>query len=488
MSSLSELQEVRYKKLERLQEVFHDIYPAHTNRTHSVLEVTRTFAQLQKTKKAITLTGRILALRPHGGAVFFDIEEDGSTLQGYLRKEDVDASLFQLFVDALDVGDFIEITGRAYTTRRDEKSLLVSRWRPLAKSLRPLPEKWHGLVDQEERYRTRALDLLVNTKARATFVMRAHVISFIRSYFDKLEFIEVETPMLQTLAGGATARPFITQHHALDMNLYLRIAPELYLKKLLVGGFTRVYELGRNFRNEGIDVTHNPEFTSVEAYIAYYDYADVMKFVERMTKKLVSKILKKKEFTYNGKPIGVQKPFRVISFYDALRNYALLPHVEKMTHEELVVAARRFGITVNTEMESVMLLEDIFRKAVRPHLFQPTFVTDWPTALLPLAKRKVKEPALTESFQLYIGGLELVKAFSELNDPRDQRERFSEQEKKRMRGDLEAQAVDEDFIENLEYGMPPAAGFAIGIDRLMMLLSDTHNLREVILFPTLRPR
>ena len=487
MSTLSELQSARRKKLEMLREAFGEVYPARALLTHTIHKVLERFSQFSRSKKILTIAGRVRAIRPHGGAIFFDLEENGELVQGYLRKEEINSELFRLFTDDIDIGDIVEITGKAYLTKRKEKSVLISRWRPLAKSLRPLPEKWHGLADQEERYRTRALDLLSNTRARKIFTVRSSAISFIRSYLEKLEFLEFDTPVLQPLAGGATARPFVTHHNALDIDLYLRIAPELYLKRLLVGGYSRVFEIARNFRNEGIDITHNPEFTMLEAYMAYADYEMLMKHVEQLMKKLLQYIFKKKEFVFGEKTITYAKPFKRISFFDSLRQYALLPHVHTMTAEDLIIAAKRFGLAAGNTTRAG-LLDDIFRKAVRPHFVQPTFVVDWPRELLPLAKRSAENPDITESFQLYIGGIELVKGFSELNDPRDQMERFNEQEELRRRGNDEAQRIDADYIENLEYGLPPAAGFGMGIDRLMLLLTNTHNIREVILFPTLRPK
>ena len=487
MSSFEDIQQARVKKLELLREAFGDVYPARSLRTHAISDIVGSFARLLRGKKSIVISGRVRALRPHGGSTFFDLEENGAIIQAFMRKEDSDEKLYATFLEAIDIGDFVELTGRAYLTQRKEKSLLVSSWRPLAKAVRPLPDKWHGLQDVEERYRTRAIDLLSNTRVRDIFITRARALSFIRSYFEKQNFIEVETPTLQPIPGGATARPFATHHNALDIDLYLRVSPELYLKRLVVGGLDRVFEIARNFRNEGIDVTHNPEFTMLEAYVAYGDYESLMKSVEQLLQKLFSAILKKKEFAYNDKQIAIGKSFRRITFYDTLKQYALLPQIETMSQSDLEIAAKRFGINTDQPTRSG-LTEDIFRKAVRPHLIQPTFVIDWPRELLPLAKRSSKDPNLAEAFQLYIGGIELVKGFSELNDPADQRTRFQEQEKLRERGDEEAQRIDEDFIQNLEYGMPPTAGFGIGFDRLMLLLTDNHNLREVILFPTLRPK
>lgn len=488
MSSLEEIRAARLKKLQLLKGAFGSVYPARSSRTHSVETVISKFSQLLRSKKKITVAGRIRSLRPHGGSAFFDIEENGVLVQGFLRKEDIDEKMFRLFQDGIDIGDFVEVTGGAYLTKRKEKSILVRSWRPLVKTLLPLPEKWHGLQNVEERYRKRALDLLTNPEVKSIFTTRSKIITFLRAYLDTLGFLEVETPMLQPIPGGATARPFVTHHNALDIDLYLRIAPELYLKRLLVGGFPKVYEIARNFRNEGIDVTHNPEFTMLEAYRMFEDYEGLMKFIEDMIEKLIRTVLKKKVFSYHDTVIAVKPPFKRLTFFESMKRYALLPHVEKMTRSELELAAKRFGIEVSLAADSAMIMEDIFKKTVRPHLQQPTFIYDWPAALLPLAKRSEKQQEIAESFQLYMGGVELVKAFSELNDPEDQQRRFQEQDERRKKGDDEASPSDYDFLENLEYGMPPAAGFGIGIDRLSLLLTNTHNIRDVILFPTLRPR
>lgn len=487
MSSLEDIQSIRYKKRVLLEEVFGDIYPARTLRTADLATILKKFSSLLSRKKKIVVVGRIRSMRVLGGSVFFDLEDGTARMQAFLRKEDIEERLFQLFIDAIDIGDFVEITGQAYVTKRKEKSVLVVRWRPIVKSLLPLPEKWHGLQNIEERYRTRALDLISNPETRSIFEKRSKAISFLRSYLEERDFFEVDTPVLHPIPGGATARPFITHHNALDTDLYLRIAPELYLKRLLVGGFPRVFEIARNFRNEGIDVTHNPEFTMLEAYMAYSDYEELMVFIETLIEKLF-RLIAGKKFSYQGKDISFAKPFARISFFESLKRYALLSNVERMTREELSIAAKRFGIETPSFASSAMLMDDVFRKIVRPYLVQPTFITDWPATLLPLAKRSQAHTDLVESFQLYIGGIELIKAFSELNDPVDQRKRFEMQEALRSTGDEEAAPADYDFLENLEYGMPPAAGFGMGIDRLMLLLTDSHNIRDVILFPTLRSK
>lgn len=489
MSSIEEIRSVRQKKLERLLSTFPDAYPARTSRTHSIGDVVSLFDGMRERNETVVVAGRIRALRPHGGSVFFDIEEDGVRIQGFLKKDEMqDPELFDLFIDTLDIGDFIEVRGVPYITKREERSLLVASWKILVKSLLPLPEKWHGLQDVEERYRTRALDLLSNEQSRSIFLTRSRSISFIRNFLVTHNFLEVETPVLQPIAGGTTARPFVTHHNALDIDLYLRIAPELYLKRLLVGGYERVFEIARNFRNEGIDITHNPEFTMLEAYATYWDYRALMHFIENMMRGLIAEIFQGDTFQYQGNSISVASEFESMTFYESLQKYALIEDLESWTDEDARVQASKFGITLAKGATKDMVLEDIFRKAVRPHLIQPTFVYDWPASLLPLAKRAESNALLSESFQLYMGGIELLKGFSELNDPLDQRARFEEQELLRNSGDDEAQRMDKDFLENLEYGMPPAAGFGVGLDRLCLLLTDTHNLREVILFPTLRPK
>ena len=488
MSSFEEIRSARIKKLEIARTAFGNVYPARAHLTHRITEILKNFSQLLKNKRVIITVGRIRALRPHGGSVFFDLEDNGVQIQGFLRRDDIDKKLFEVFLEAVDIGDFVEISGKAYFTKKRERSVIVSRWRLLSKSLRPLPEKWHGLTDIEERYRKRALDLISNEETRSLFITRARLITFLRGYFDALNFIEVETPILQAIPGGTNARPFTTHHNALDTDLYLRIAPELYLKRLVVGGFNRVYEIGRNFRNEGIDVTHNPEFTMLEAYISYFDYEELMKFIETMMKKLLRTIFRKNEFSYLNQTISFTKPFKRITFFDALRQYALIPDIENLSREDLIIRAKRLGVDVAQTKNMANLLDSIFKKAVKQHCVQPVFVYDWPATLIPLAKRSEKDASIVESFQLYMGGLELVKGFSELNDPIDQRARFEEQEALREGGDEEAQHLDEDYLENLEYGLPPTAGFGLGIDRLTLLVSNTHNIRDVILFPTLRPK
>jgi len=414
---LDDIKQARLEKLNKLKDSGVDPYPAGCSRTHMIADATG--------DSVLVLAGRVMAVRGHGAITFMDLRDGTAMIQLFFRGQDI---------DVIDIGDFLEAEGTLFTTKAGEKTLNVTRYAMLTKSLSPLPEKWHGLQDIEERYRKRFLDLLMNPEIREKFVKRAQIIQGIRDYLQKHQFIEVTTPTLQELYGGASARPFKTHLNALDQDMFLRIAPELYLKRLLVGGFERVFEFTTNFRNEGIDREHNPEFSAVEFYAAYHDYEWGMDFIEDMFCSIA--------------PDKFQKPFRRVKYENLMA-----PHGS---------------------------LEDaVFKERVRHMLVEPTFVTDYPKEMFPLAKA---------IFQFYAGGFELVKAFTELNDPIDQRQRFSAQENMRAKGDEEAQRMDEDFIEALEYGMPPAAGFGIGLDRLVALLTDSHSIREVILFPLMKKK
>lgn len=486
--SLDDIRNERIRKLEILKEKGVEPYPASVKRDFSVAEALKNFSKLAKSKKPSHLVGRIMAIRGHGGAVFFDINDGSASIQAFIKKDEVGDEQFSLFHDTADIGDFVELKGNFFLTKKKEKTLKVLKWRMAAKSLRPLPEKWHGLQDIEERFRKRYLDLLVNEETKKRFVLRSKIISEIRNYLDKSGFLEVETPVLQSLAGGALAEPFKTHHNALDSDLYLRIAPELYLKKLLIGSFSKIYELGKNFRNEGIDVTHNPEFSMLEVYESYKDAEYLRNFAEKFFREMAKKILGKNEFQFNGNKISFAKKFAVFSYYDALKRYALIINPEGETRDDMALRAQQFGIKVEKFESKEKIMDNIFKKMCRPKIIQPTFVIDYPAGSSPLAKRKSGDSSLLDRFQLVVGGVEAMNAFSELNDPLDQRQRFEEQDKARERGEKEISPSDEDYLEAMEYGMPPAAGLGIGIDRLVMLLSDTHNIREVILFPTLKQK
>ena len=409
----------------------------------------------------------MLALRGQGALVFAVIDDGTARIQGVFKRDVLGEEEHALFVNTVDLGDFLSFSGTCFTTDRGEESILVESWALLTKTIRPLPDKWHGLKDSDERFRHRYLETTMDPSARERFLSRSRVLSFFRLRLEDAGFVEFETPILQPLAGGANALPFITHHNALDRDLYLRIAPELYLKKLLIGGFPKVYEIGRSFRNEGIDATHNPEFTTVEWYEAYSDASAQRAFVETLIRDLVHTVLGGRAILFGDHEIDLSAPFAVRSYFDLFKDYADLPNASECPRDEL---------------------DTLYKRLCRPALIQPTFVTDYPRTLLPLAKRSESDESVADAFQLIIGGIELVKAFSELNDPLDQRERFVEESEHRAEGDREAQHTDEDFLEALEHGMPPAGGVGVGIDRLVMLLTNTHNIREVIYFPTLREK
>ncbi len=501
MSSLDEIRNTRLEKLHKLVEAGMNPYPLESRQDYELLAVVNNFTKLSKSKTPISLVGRVLALRPQGGLIFFNFSDGTEKFQGLLKKADPESGVkpkkgelhitpvdFELFANTVDVGDFIEVSGSLFLTKRNEKTLQVVSWRMLAKALRQLPEKWHGLQDVEERSRHRYLDTLMNKEVMERFVLRSKIVSEVRKFLDDAGYLEVETPVLQPIYGGASAEPFITHHNALDMDLYLRISDELYLKRLLVGGFPKVYEIARDFRNEGVDVTHNPEFTMLEFYESYSDATKQRDFVEKMFKTLLKNIFKSSKILWNDHEIDFSKKFPVAKYFDLLKRNALIPNPEGISREELAVKAAQLGVNVAPSDSLYKIMDNIYKKTCRPKLVQPTFVVDYPANYLPLAKKKSGEEGIVDAFQLVVGGVELVKAFSELNDPIDQRERFENQEKLMNDGEKDAQRIDDDFIEAMEYGMPPAGGVGIGIDRLVMLLTNVKNIREVILFPTLRPK
>lgn len=488
MSSFEEIRSERLKKLTSLREKVGDVYPASVNRDASIFEILNNFSKFSKKKKASFVVGRIMAIRAHGGAAFFDVYDGSGKIQGYLKKDEVGENIFNLFQETIDVGDFIEIRGLFFVTKKKEKTIKIKDWKIIAKSLRPLPEKWHGLQDVEERFRKRYLDILMNEEAKNRFLIRSRIISEIRNYYNSNDYIEVEVPILQQLAGGATARPFIAHHNALNTDFYLCIARELYLKKLLIGGLNKVYEIGKVFRNEGIDVTHNPEFTMLESQEAYADAKSQMVFIEKLFKFLIKKIFKTSKLEHDGKTIDFSKKFAVVSYYDLLKRYALIIDIEKISKNDIALKAKQFGIKVEDHEAREKIIDNIYKKICLPKLIQPTFIVDYPVEFSPFAKKIFNKPELIDRFQLVISGMELVNAFSEINDPIDQKERFLEQDKKRKAGEAEISPNDENYIEAMEYGMPPNGGIGIGIDRLIMLLTNAHNIKEAILFPTLKPK
>jgi len=487
MTTIDELRKIRLKKLETIRKSGILAYPEKTKRTHKIEEALKEFSQLARLKKEIVLVGRIKSLREHGGSTFLHIEDGTSKIQAYFKKDRIGERSYKFFLDNFDIGDFIEVRGILFKTKKGERTIEVSDFKILAKSLLPLPEKWHGLRDVEERFRKRYLDLIFNPETKKKFEVRSRIIKEIREFLEKEGFLEVETPILQPIYGGAKAKPFKTHLNTLDMDLYLRISLELYLKRLLIGGFEKIYEIGKCFRNEGIDRSHNPDFTELEFYWAYADYKELMKLTERMFEDLLKKIHGKLKIEYEGKKINFKTPWPRIEFSQLLRKNTKI-NLEDINLEALKKEARKLGVKIDEKMQKSDVADEIYKKYCLPRIWQPTFVINHPVGNFPLAKNLEKDPSKLANFQLVIGNWELVNAFSELNDPFKQRKRFEEQEKLFRQGLEEAQRMDEDFIEALEYGMPPAAGFGLGIDRLVALLTDSHSLREVIFFPTMRPK
>ena len=488
MASLDELRTERIQKLAQLRAASYDPYPIETKRDVTLEDLIKRFATLAKRQKPLAIAGRVMSVRHQGALAFLDLDDGTGRLQVLLKQEIIGEKEFNLFTETIDRGDFIAATGNVGLTKRQERTLFAASWSPLVKALRPLPAKWQGLTDREERFRRRYLDSLMDEAVKQRFFTRSAIITALRAALDQANYLEVETPILQPLYGGASAVPFQTRHEALDLPLYLRISPELYLKRMLVGGFPRVYELSRCFRNEGIDATHSPEFTMLEFYEAYSDAIKQRVFVENLVKKLVQKTTKESHLIYNSQPINFKEPFKIIFYFDLLKRQALITNPETADLRELTFKANQFGITLPAGASRETVLDYIYKKVCRPKIIQPTFVIDYPKNALPLAKRLADNSTFVDAFQLVIGGLEIAKAFSELNDPLEQAERFTAQESARTGGNKEAQTKDQDFLEALEYGLPPAGGVGIGIDRLVMLLTNTTNIREVIYFPTLRPK
>jgi len=488
VSQINKLRKTRLKKLEAIKKAGVLAFPERTKRSHTCQEVLKNFAKLSQLKKEVILVGRIRSKREHGKATFSHIEDGTDKIQAYFWEDRLGERGYQFFLDNFDIGDFIEVKGILFKTKTGEKTIEVRDFKILAKALLPLPEKWHGLKDVEERFRKRYLDLIFNKKVKEKFKQRCRIIKEIREFLEKEGFLEVETPILQPIYGGAKARPFKTHLNALDIDLYLRISPELYLKRLIIGGFEKVYEISRVFRNEGIDRSHNPDFTILEFYWAYSDYKNLMKFTERLFEDLLKKIFGKLEVKYEGRKINFKTPWPRIEFSQILRKYTKI-NLEEIHLEALKKEAKKFGLEVGKGEQKPEIADRIYKKFCLPKIWQPTFIIHHPLGTFPLAKQLTEESSKLASFQLVAGGgWELVLGFSELNDPLEQRKRFEAQEKFFKEGLEGAQRMDTDFLEALEYGMPPATGFGMGIDRLGALLTDSHSLREIILFPTMRPR
>jgi lysyl-tRNA synthetase class 2 len=495
MEETSELLQYRKDKLKKLKEKNINPYPYNFKRTHTSSEIIGNFEKLEGEQTEVKIAGRMISLRLHGKSLFSHLKDGAGKIQIYVKSDEVGKERFELF-DLFDIGDFLGITGKVFKTKTGEITVRATDFCLLSKSLRPLPEKWHGLQDKELRYRQRYVDLIVNDEVKKIFLFRTELIKAIRKFLDGSGFVEVETPILQPLYGGAFARPFVTHHNVLDMDLYLRIADELYLKRLIVGGFEKVYEICKVFRNEGMDRNHNPEFTMLELYQAYADYNDIMELYEELLNYAARQVMGSNKFEFEGNQIDLTPPWRRIPLLKAIKDHtpqhlkeyiSLFDNLLDRSEQEIREFAEELNVKEDLNRPKGKLIEAIFETQVQPHLIQPTFITDYPVEMSPLAKHHREKEGLTERFELFIGGCEMGNAFSELNDPFDQRERFLQQAELAKRGDEEAQMLDEDFIRALEYGMPPTGGLGFGVDRLVMVFTNTHSIREVIFFPQMRP-
>ncbi len=484
-SGLLEQMENRKAKLDALRDQDIDPYGQAFMRSHYANDIIEKFTELDGQK--VTIAGRLMTIRAHGKASFAHILDVTGQVQIYARMNVLGEDDYNRFKD-LDLGDIVGVEGKVFRTRRGEITVEVENAVLLAKSLRPLPEKWHGLKDVELRYRQRYLDLIANPEVKDVFIRRSKIIQSIRQFLDSRGFLEVETPMMHSIAGGAAARPFITHHNTLDIDLYLRIAPELYLKRLLVGGLEKVYEINKNFRNEGISTRHNPEFTMLELYEAYSDYHGMMELSEEMISATALKVLGTDEITYQGQEISFKPPWTRMTMVEAVKKIGGFDFHQFPTDEAAREGAKAIGIEVKEDYTRGQVLYEVFEERVESKLINPTFIMDFPIEVSPLAKKIPDNPGFTYRFEGFIASMELLNAFSELNDPIDQRERFQEQVRQRQKGDEEAHMMDEDYINALEYGMPPAGGLGIGIDRLIMLLTDSPSIRDIILFPLMRPQ
>ena len=492
---LDNIAQQRLQKLERLRAHGIDPYPNRYHRSHTTTQATALLLQLEQGltgREEVSVAGRIMAKRKMGKSAFFDIRDGSGKIQ--LLFQDInnyDEKNLELFND-LDIGDIIGVQGNLLRTKSGESTVRVEKFKILTKSLQPLPEKWHGLTDVDKRYRQRYLDLIANPEAKEGFIIRSRVITAIRQFMNGLDFIEVETPILQPSAGGALARPFITHHHSLDQDFYLRIALELYLKRLIIGGLDRVYELGRTFRNEGVSTKHNPEFTMLESYEAYADYNDVMKMLETMVSEISQQIMGTTKIKFGDHVIDLKAPWQRLSLREAVEKHSGIDFIKFPTADGLrnrmKPRMQKMGLDVDRQKNWARLVDELIATFVEPELIQPTFLIDYPLSMSPLAKTKPDESRIVERFEAFIGGIEIANAFTELNDPIEQEKRFKEQLKERQRDADEVWTIDDDFLLALEYGMPPTGGLGVGIDRLIMLLTDQQSIREVILFPQLRDK
>ncbi len=483
---LNQLLQIRRDKLAKLKAEGKDPFEiTKFNRTHTSKQIVENYDELEG--KDVTVAGRIMGKRIMGKASFCHIQDGDGRIQSYVSINELGEESYKQFKED-DIGDIIGITGFVFKTRTGEVSIHAKEVTLLSKSLRPLPEKYHGLKDTDLRYRQRYVDLIVNPEVKDTFLKRIQILQEVKNILNEKGYLEVETPILNTIAGGAAARPFITHHNTLDMDMYLRIANELYLKRLIVGGFDKVYEMGRMFRNEGMDIKHNPEFTNIELYSAYEDYNDMMDITEEIISKVALKVLGTTKITYQGTEIDLTPSWKRISMIDSIKEVTGVDFNNIETDEEALKAAKELNVELDElKLTRGEIINQIFEAKVEETLIQPTFIYDYPVEVSPLTKRKPSDPRLTERFEVFIGAREYGNAYSELNDPIDQYERFKKQAEAREAGDEEANMMDSDFINALEYGMPPTGGLGIGIDRLVMLLTDSASIRDVLLFPTMKP-
>lgn len=485
-NEINEQMQVRIDKMHKIEEHGWKPFGYRFLYTHRAADIAAQFDELSEKETEVKMAGRIMAIRGHGKTCFMDMQDKTGRIQVYVRKDVIGEENYAL-IKLMDIGDTVGITGTAFRTHMGELSIKANSVEMLSKSLRPLPEKWHGLKDVETRYRQRYVDLIVNPEVRDTFVKRSQIIRSVREVLDSHDFLEVETPILNTIAGGAAARPFISYHNALDMQVYMRIAPELYLKRLIVGGMDRVYEMGRVFRNEGIDNRHNPEFTSVEIYQAFADYRDMMDLTEEVVVKTAEKVLGTTTINYEGTTIELASPWKRMSMIEAVKEYSGKDFTDVTDLEEARAIAKELNVAIEPSFGIGKIINACFEEYVEDKLIQPTFITGHPKEISPLAKSNPKNPEITDRFEAYIYGREICNGFTELNDPIDQKERFLKQVEERANGDEEANMMDEDFVNALEYGLPPTGGLGIGIDRLVMFLTNSSTIRDVLFFPTMKP-
>lgn len=482
---IGELMKVRRDKLAHLQEEGENPFDVTTyNQEYHTTDIIENFDKMEGTQ--VSIAGRLMSKRVMGKASFFDLRDREGKIQLYVTRDDMGEEVYKKF-KKLDIGDIVGVTGEVFRTQKGEISVRTNGYTLLSKSLLPLPEKFHGLRDTDLRYRQRYVDLIMNPEVKRAFEIRSKIITAIRNYLDSRGYMEVDTPILNTIPGGAAARPFITHHNTLDIDMYMRIAPELYLKRLIVGGFERVYEMGRQFRNEGMDVKHNPEFTTMEVYEAFTDYEGMMNLTEDLISTVAQEVLGTTKITYQGTDLDLAPGWARMTMIESIKKFAGVDFAETATDAEAEALAKSVGIEVEKGMTRGEIINLAFEEKVEDNLVQPTFIYEYPVEVSPLAKRYKDNPAFTERFEVFILGCEYGNAFSELNDPIDQKGRFMAQVEKREKGDDEANMMDDDFVTALEYGMPPTGGLGIGIDRLVMLLTDSASIRDVLLFPTMKP-